>query len=107
MLRIQVVPRAGMDAYKLLERKVTHEAQTWEWVNRAKTRLQRKEEGGAKRGYIEVESAQGIIVAEIHPRDKEDLYFLAEKFVGRLIAWFADDLVAINIQLSNEKRIRK
>jgi hypothetical protein len=47
------------------------------------------------------------LVAQIHPRNEEDQFFLAEKFVGRLIAWFANDLVAINIQLSEEQRPRR
>jgi hypothetical protein len=103
MLTIQIVPCAGNDAYKLLRDKVTHEAQTWSWANKAKTRLEHVNSGG----YIEVGSADGILVAQIHPRNEEDQFFLAEKFVGRLIAWFANDLVAINIQLSEEQRPRR
>ena len=31
-----------------------------------------------------------------------DLFYLAEKFTGRLVAWFEQDLVAINIQFVPE-----
>ncbi len=107
MLTIQVVPRAGLDAYKLLRDKVTHEAQTWEWANRRYTRLQRKEKTrGIKQGYIEIGNVDGVLVAQIYPRD-EDLYYFVEKFVGRLVAWFADDLVAINIQLIEDERPKR
>lgn len=103
MLTIQVIPRSGLDAYKLVRDKVTHEAQTWEWANRAKTRLQHPR----STGYIEVSSADGILIAQIFPQSTESLYFLAEKFVGRLVAWFADDLVAINIQLISDERSKR
>jgi len=97
MLRLQIVPRSGLDAYRLLRDKVTHEAQTWVWKNKAKTRLTRINE--PKRGYIEIGSADGIVVAEIRPARQEDDWFFAEKFIGRLVAWFPSDIVAINVQL--------
>lgn len=95
---LQIVPRAGIDAYKLLRDKVTHEARTWDWKNKAKTRLQHKN----SKGYIEVGSADGVVVAVIVPSQEADLYFLAEKFVGRLIAWFSEDMAAINLQFVAE-----
>ena len=84
MLRLQIVPHSGLDAYRLLRDKVTHQAQTWVWKNKAKTRLTRSND--PKRGYIEVGSADGIVVAEIRPARASDDWFFAEKFIGRLIA---------------------
>jgi hypothetical protein len=95
MLTVQIVPRAGADAYRLLRDKVAHGARTWSWKNKAKTRLTHKQNPG---GYIEVGNADGVLVAEIHPASEDDTYFFAEKFIGRLVAWFRLDLVAINIQ---------
>jgi len=95
MLSLQIIPRETVDAYRLLRDKVTHEAKTWSWKNKAKTRLIHKQNPN---GYIEVGSADGIVVAEIHPADENDAYFFAEKFIGRLVAWFRSDLTAINIQ---------
>jgi len=101
VLVVQVVPRAGRDAYRLLRDKVTHEARTWSWVNRAKTRLKHSQ---VEDGYIEVASADGVLIASIFPAENADLFFLAEKFIGRLTAWFADDLAAINMQFLPEER---
>jgi hypothetical protein len=95
MVSLQIVPRGGVDAYRLLRHKVTHEAKTWSWKNKAKTRLIHKQNPN---GYIEVGSADGVVVAEIHPGDDDDTYFFAEKFIGRLVAWFRPDLAAINLQ---------
>lgn len=95
MLTVQVIPRAGKDAYKLLRDKVTHEARTWSWANKAKTRLKHNQ---IESGYIEVGSAESVLVAQIRPYEDTDLFFLAEKFVGRLTARFADEILAINIQ---------
>jgi len=99
MLRIQVVPKAGENAYKLLRAKVTHEAKTWEWANKAKTRVKHK---GSKQGYIEVGNANGILVAEIRSPDPTRNFFFAEKFIGRLVAWFEGQLAAINLQFLEE-----
>jgi hypothetical protein len=98
MLSLQVIPRAGVDAYRLLRDKVTHEARTWSWKNKGKTRLVHKQNGA---GYIEVGGADGVVVAEIHAANETDTYFFAEKFIGRLVAWFLQDLAAINIQFRN------
>ena len=95
MLSLQIVPRAGIDAYRMLRDKVTHEARTWSWKNKGKTRLIHKQNGN---GYIEVGNADGVVIAEIHAANQDDTYFFAEKFIGRLVAWFQPDLVAINIQ---------
>ena len=98
MLRLQVVPRSGVDAYRLLRDKVTYEAQTWTWKNKTKTRLTRSND--PKRGYIEVASADGVVVAEIRPARKNDDWFFAEKFIGRLVAWFPSEIAAINVQFN-------
>lgn len=95
MLSLQVIPRAGVDAYRLLRDKVAHGAHTWSWKNKAKTRLIHKRNAA---GYIEVGSADGVVVAEIHATHETDTYFFAEKFIGRLVAWFLPDLAAINVQ---------
>jgi hypothetical protein len=94
MIKLQIIPQSDLDAYKLLRAKVTHEARTWSWSNKAKTRLRHSR---TDTGYIEVGSAEGILVAEIHPSG-DDAYFLTEKFIGRLVAWFPDDIAAINLQ---------
>jgi hypothetical protein len=95
MVSLQIVPRKGIDAYGLLRDKVSHEAKTWSWKNKAKTRLVHKLNS---KGYIEVGSADGVVIAEIHPGDDHDTYFFAEKFIGRVVAWFRPDLAAINVQ---------
>lgn len=46
MIMIQVVPRAGENAYKLLRHKVIHEATTWAWGNKKKTRLRHVQSKG-------------------------------------------------------------
>ena len=102
MLRLQIVPQIGTDAYRLLRDKVTHEAHTWSWLNKAKTRLTRSSE--PKRGYIEIGSADGVIVAEIRPARESDTWFFAEKFIGRLVAWFPADIAAINVQFHDATR---
>lgn len=99
MLIVQVVPRVGVDAYRILRNKVTHEARTWSWKNKTKTRLQHVQ---YRPGYIEVGSAEGVVIARIVPVEEKDQFFLAEKFIGRLIAWFAQDLAAINLQFLGE-----
>lgn len=104
MLVLQVVPVAGKDAYKLLRDKVTHEAQTWSWANKAKTRLRHIRIEG---GYIEVGSADGVLVAQVVPIIESDSFFLAEKFVGRLIAWFSSEIAAINLQFLPDPPTRK
>ena len=104
MLILQIVPRPDADAYRLLRDKVTHEARTWSWRNKAKTRLKHSQNPS---GYIEVGSVDGVVVAQVVPKNPSDQFFLAEKFIGRLIAWFADDLAAINLQfLDGPKRKR-
>lgn len=100
MLIIQVVPKAGHDAYKLLRSKVIHEAKTWDWANKKKTRLTHKQKD---RGHVEVSSAKGVLVAHVQSKNPADAFFLVEKFVGRLVAWFENELAAINIQLLPEE----
>jgi hypothetical protein len=94
MIQIQVAPREGVDAYQLLRSKVIHEAATWYWANKAKTRLKHLQSDG----HIDVRSAGGVVVARVAPKERRDLFYLAEKFMGRLVAWFEADLAAINVQ---------
>jgi hypothetical protein len=106
MIVIQVIAKGRDDAYNLLRKKVTHEAKTWSWSNKAKTRLVHA--GAQGGGYIEIARAGSVLVAEIRPREKADEFFLVEKFIGRLTAWFSDDLVGINLQFTEgEKRKRR
>ncbi len=61
MILIQVVAKDDEDVYKLLRHKVTHEARTWSWAKRSKTRLQHAR---LEAGYIEVASAESVLVAQ-------------------------------------------
>jgi hypothetical protein len=94
MILIQVVPNGKNDAYKLLRDKVNHEAATWSWKNKARTRLVHSNIDG----YIDVDSADGVVIARVFPKTKDYEYYLVEKLMGRLIAWFPNDLAAIDIQ---------
>ena len=99
MISIQVIPSHGIDAYKILREKVTHSATTWYWGNKSKSRLRHSQ---VKKGYIKVTKADGILLAQIRPKEPKDHFYLSEKFIGRLIAWFEDRLVAINIHFISD-----
>lgn len=103
MILIQVVPNGNNDAYRLLRDKVSHEANTWSWKNKGKTKLEHVNSDG----YIEVGSAEGILVARIFPKDKSNEFYLSEKFMGRLVAWFKEDLAAINVQFVADPPAKK
>lgn len=94
MILIQVVPNGNHDAYKMLRDKVSHEANTWSWANKAKTRLEHVNANG----YIEVNGVEGILVARVFPKDERSREVLVEKYIGRLVAWFQADLSAVNVQ---------
>ncbi len=94
MIFIQVVPNGNHDVYKMLRDKVSHEANTWSWANKGKTKLIHTNIDG----YIEIGSADGVVIAHVFPKSKEYEYYLVEKLMGRLIAWFPSDLAAINVQ---------
>jgi hypothetical protein len=98
MIQIQVVPRAGVDAYALLRAKVLHEAATWYWSNKTHTRLRHVQSAG----HIDVANAGGVLVAWVRPKDARDIFYLAEKFMGRLVAWFETELAAIHLQFLHE-----
>ena len=104
MIRLQVIPQLGHDAYKLIRDKVANEAKTWKWSNNAKTRLRRPKD--PKAGYIDVSTAAGILAAEIHSGTRDD-WFFAEKLIGRLVAWFPDEIAAINLQILSEPQKSK
>lgn len=99
MLVLQAVPAPGRDAYRLLRARIRI-ATTWEWGNKAKTRLRHVQR--RKGGHITIANANGVLVAHIKPKTPNDLFYLAEKFTGRLVAWFEQDLLAINIQFVPE-----
>jgi hypothetical protein len=104
MIAMQVVPKeSGVDVYRLLRAKVLHEATTWYWSNKAKTRLRHLR----AEGHIEVGGADGVLVAYIHPSAPRDVFYLSEKFLGRLVAWFEQHLAAINIQFVPEPAKRR
>jgi hypothetical protein len=96
MLVLQIVPSGDQDAYKLLRAKILHEASTWSFANKAKSRLKHVQR--PKGGYVEVDSADGVLVAQIHAKTPSDQFYLAEKFIGRMVAWFESELLAVNIQ---------
>ncbi len=99
MIVMQVVPKDGsIDVYRLLRSKVLHEAATWDFGNKAKTRLRHLN----SKGYIDVRGADGVLVAHIYPKSPRDVFYLSEKFIGRLVAWFEEHLAAINVQFAPE-----
>jgi hypothetical protein len=103
MIVVQVVPKGDRDVYRMLRSKVLHEATTWHWHNKAKTRLKHVR----SKGYVEVGNANGVLVARIYPRERSDLFYLLEKFMGRLVAWFEEDMAAINVQFVPDPKPRK
>ena len=103
MIQIQVSPRAGVDAYRLLRAKVLHDANTWHWSNKSRTRLRHIQSAG----HIDIANAGGVLVARIHPKEPRDLFYLAEKFMGRLVAWFEAELTAIHLQFLDEPAVKR
>lgn len=104
MIVMQVVPRDGnVDVYQLLRSKVIHEAATWYWGNKAKTRLRHVN----SEGHIDVRGADGVVIAHIYPSSPRDVFYLSEKLLGRLVAWFEENLSAINIQFVPDAKRRK
>ncbi len=108
MLVLEAVPVPGKDIFKLLRGRI-RDASTWDWGNKARTRLKHVQRPDG--GYIKIADADGVLVAHVHPKAPADLFYLAEKFTGRLIAWFEADLAAINVQfmadLPKPKRKRR
>jgi hypothetical protein len=104
MISVQVVFKDGVDGPKMIRDKITHDAETWSWQNRPKTRLRHNQ---AEDGYIEVGSAEGVLIAQVFPSVKRGRYYLVEKFVGRLIGWFEAEIVAVNMQVMPEKKRKR
>lgn len=104
MLILQAIPAQDRDVFKLLRARIRI-ATTWAWSNKTRTRLKHVQR--PKGGYIEVANAHGVLVAHIHPKTSNDLFYLAEKFTGRLVAWFEADLLAINIQVVADPPVKK
>lgn len=94
MIQIQVVPRTGHDAYKLLRSRVLHQAATWYFSNKKKTRLRHIQ----SEGHIDIGNADGVLTARVFPKEPRDVFYLAEKFMGRIIAWFGEEVAAVNLQ---------
>ncbi|MEA3246038.1 MAG: hypothetical protein U9Q74_07755 [Gemmatimonadota bacterium] len=99
MLVLQAVPVSGADAYKLLRGRI-RTASTWVWGNKARTRLKHIQR--PRGGHIRIADANGVLVAHVHPETPSDQFYLTEKFMGRLIAWFEKDLHSIDIQFIAE-----
>ena len=99
MLVLQAIPAPGRDAYRLLRTRIKA-ASTWVWANKARTRLKHVQR--PKGGHITIASADGVLVAHVHPKTASDLFYLAEKFMGRLVAWFETELTAIHLQFLDE-----
>lgn len=104
MLVLQAIPAPGQDAYRLLRARIRI-ASTWVWSNKARTRLKHVQR--PKGGHIAISDANGVLVAHVHPKTSSDLFYLAEKFTGRLVAWFESDLVAINMQFLADPPAKK
>ena len=104
MLVLQAVPAGQLDAFKLLRSRIRG-ASTWSWGNKAKTRLKHAQR--PRGGYIQVGNADGVLVAHIHPKTPADLFYLTEKFTGRLVAWFEGELLSINMQFVPDPPPRK
>jgi len=99
MLVLQAVPARGADAFKLLRARI-RTASTWVWGNKARTRLKHVQR--PQGGHIRIANANGVLVAHVHPQTPSDQFYLAEKFMGRLIAWFEAELHSIDIQFIPE-----
>ncbi|MBI3081385.1 MAG: hypothetical protein HYY94_00430, partial [Gemmatimonadetes bacterium] len=56
---------------------------------------------------IDVRGADGVLVAHIYPSSPRDVFYLSEKFLGRLAAWFEEDLAAINVQFVPDPKRKK
>jgi hypothetical protein len=95
MIEIEIHPREGVNAYTLLRSKV-HQAATWRWGNRAKTRLRHVQ----SEGWVDVKRSGRVVTARVVPKSPRDVFYLAEKLTGRLVAWFGDELVAIHVKLN-------
>ncbi len=104
MLVIQAVPGAGQDLYKLLRARI-RTANTWTWGNKARTRLKHVQR--LKGGFVEIVGARGVLVARVHATGESDPFYLAEKFIGRLVAWFANDIASINMQFLPDVPVKK
>jgi hypothetical protein len=102
MLRVQVVAREGYDAHKLLRDKVHKEAQTFLWGDSAKTKLRHR---NYKHLTMWVAGADGVVIGHLPQGDRSE--FFLEKFVGRLTAWFPNELAALNIQFLEEPAPRR
>ena len=106
MIEIEIHPREGVNAYTLLRSRV-HRAATWYWGNRAKTRLRHKQ----SEGWVDLKRSGRMVTARVVPKSSRDVFYLAEKLTGRLVAWFAGDLAGVHVRFTGArprtKRTRK
>jgi hypothetical protein len=59
-----------------------------------------------KGGFIEIVGARGVLVAYVRATGG-DPFYLAEKFIGRLVAWFANDIASINLQFLPDAPVKR
>jgi len=100
MLRIQIVPRKDTNIYHLLRQKIDNEARTFVWADKKKLRL--RHVMPAHGGLLRMRDADGVLVADTYKGDQ-----IAGPFIGRLAAWFPEEIAAINIQLFPETHLHK
>src|SRR5436190_22989646 len=60
MLVLQAVPVREVDAFKLLRARI-RDASTWDWGNKARTRLKHVQRPSG--GHIQISNAGGVLVA--------------------------------------------
>ncbi len=102
MIEIEIHPKPGANAYALLRSRV-HQAATWRWGNRAKTRLRHVQ----SEGWIDVRKDGRSVIAKVVPKARRDVFYLAEKLTGRLVAWFPNELASIQVHLGGRKAAGK
>jgi len=96
MLKIEIVPKSGWDAYELLKDRIAQRALTWVWKDQEQTVLQHIRKPG---GHISLTRLENRLVARVVSASREDRMFLAERFVGRLLAWLSGELRSIHLHL--------
>ena len=102
MIRIEIHPKPGSNAYALLRSRV-HQAATWRWGNRAKTRLKHVQSDG----WIDVKKDGRAVIATVVPKAGRDLFYLAEKLTGRLVAWFPHEVATVTLHFSGAAKAKK
>lgn len=100
MISLQIISNTGFNLYKNLRIKVTRDAQTFYWANRQKNKLCHTNQ--AQKNFIRIAGTTDVVIAHVNAVTEEASFYLVEKLMGRLVAWFEHDLIAINIQFISE-----